>query len=63
MRSINARLKEHMRGETERVLRRTQGAGCAAGGIPSGKGWEVSVCCFCVITGLDWYGQGTDLSL
>ena len=35
-------------GETERVVRRTQGAGCAAGGFPSGLGWEVRLSCLWV---------------
>ena len=52
-----------MRGETKRFVRPTQGAGCAVGGIPSGLGWEVRLSCFCVIAGLDWHGQGIELSL
>ena len=36
-------------GETEKVVRRTQGAGCAAGGFPSGLGWEVRLGCLCVL--------------
>ena len=32
--------RESHRGE-ERVVRRTQSEGCAAGGFPSGLGWEV----------------------
>ena len=27
--------------ETEREVRHTQGAGCAAGGFPSSLGWEL----------------------
>ena len=49
--------------ETKRVVRRTQGSGCAAGGFPSGLGWEVRLSCFYVVAGLDWYGQGIELSL
>ena len=35
-RGINARLGEHTSRETEIVVRRTQGAGCATGGVPTG---------------------------
>ena len=35
------------------VVRRTQSAGCAAGGFPSGLGWEVRLGCLCVVAGLD----------
>ena len=35
------------------VVRRTQSTGCAAGGFPSGLGWEVRLGCLRVIAGLD----------
>ena len=44
-------------------MRLTQSAGCAAGGFPSGLGWEVRLSCLCVVAGLDWHGQDTELSL
>ena len=34
-------------------MRRTQSAGCAAGGFPSGLGWEVRLGCLRVVAGLD----------
>ena len=37
----------------ERVVRRTQSEGCAAGGFPSGLGWEVRLGCLRVVAGLD----------
>ena len=37
----------------ERVVRRTQSEGCAAGGFPSGLGWEVRLGCLRVVVGLD----------
>ena len=39
--------------ETGRVVRRTQSAGCTAGGFPSGLYWELRLGCFCVVAGLD----------
>ena len=39
--------------ETERVVRSTQSAGCAAGGFPAGLGWEVRLGCLRVVAGLD----------
>ena len=52
---INARLREHRRRETERVVRHTQGVGGAAGGFPSGLGWEVRLGCLCVED--SWFGR------
>ena len=40
-------------GGEERVVRRTQSEGCAAGGFPSGLGWEVRLGCLRVVAGLD----------
>ena len=42
---------------TDRVVRSTQSAGCAAGGIPSSLGWKVKLDCLRVIAGLDWTGR------
>ena len=39
--------------ERERVVRRTRSEGCAAGGFPSGLGWEVRLGCLRVVAGLD----------
>ena len=55
--------RHETRRQREREVRHTQGVGCATGGFPSSLGWEVRLSCLCVIAGLDWHGQGVELSL
>ena len=40
-------------------MRCTQSVGCAAGGFPSGLGWEVRLSCLRVVAGLDGHGQSS----
>ena len=47
----------HIDRDRELFVKRTQGTGCAAGGFPSGLGWEVRLSCLCVSwVGLAWSG-------
>ena len=49
--------------EEDRGLGGACSAGCAAGGFPSGLGWEVGLTCLRVVAAWDRCGEGLVLDL